>query len=57
MTAEAIALHHIDNLDAKLNAFRRAVELDPNAQSNWTEWSRMFERRLYKWQQGPEKVD
>ena len=54
MTSEAIALHHIDNLDAKLNAFHRAVLDDPNADSNWTEWSRMFERRLYKWQQGPE---
>ena len=50
VTAEAVALHHCDNIDAKLNAFARIVREDANPNSNWTEWSRMFERRLFKWQ-------
>ena len=52
MTAEAIALHHIDNLDAKVNAFQRLVQQDRDPDSQWTEWSRMFGRRLYKWRGG-----
>jgi len=47
-TAEAIALHYIDNLDAKLNAFETAMLEDWDPQSNWTEWNRVFERRLFK---------
>ena len=47
-TPEAIALHHLDNLDAKVYEFTRAIEEDPNKESNWTEWNKMFERRLYK---------
>lgn len=47
-TPEAIALHHLDNLDAKIHEFTRAIAEDPNSESNWTEWHRMFERRLYK---------
>ena len=43
MTAEAMALHYLDNLDAKMQSFREAKAVD----GNWTEWSRMFERRLY----------
>jgi 3'-5' exoribonuclease len=47
-TAEAIALHYIDNLDAKLAAFETAVLEDWNEQDNWTEWNRVFDRRLFK---------
>jgi len=43
MTAEAMALHYLDNLDAKMQSFKEAQPVD----GNWTEWSRMFERRLY----------
>ncbi len=47
-TAEAVALHHLDNLDAKVYGLNRAIAEDPNPDSNWTEWNRMFERRIYK---------
>lgn len=48
MTAEALALHYIDNLDAKLAAFAKAVE-DPAVEGlNWTPWQKMFEGYLYK---------
>lgn len=47
-TAEAIALHYLDNLDAKLNAFETAVLGDMDETDEWTEWSRVFNRRLFK---------
>ena len=48
MTAEALAVHHLDNLDAKINAFRSAMLKDRDPESRWTEWNRMFERKLFK---------
>jgi len=47
-TAEATALHYLDNLDAKMHAFHKAVQTDRDPESDWTEYSRMFGRRLYK---------
>ncbi len=48
MTAEAIALHYIDNLDAKLECFRKAAAEPGMEESNWTSYQRMFESYLYK---------
>ncbi len=48
MTPEAFALHHLDNLDAKVEASIRAIETARMPDSNWTEWNRMFKRMLYK---------
>ena len=48
MTPEALALHHLDNLDAKVEASSRAIETDRLADSSWTEWNQMFKRELYK---------
>ncbi len=48
MTPEAIALHHLDNLDAKLNEFSRSIADDPNAQSSWTPFSPRLDRKLFK---------
>ena len=31
MTPEAIALHHLDNLDAKVHEFARSIQDDPNS--------------------------
>jgi len=47
-TAEAVALHHIDNIDAKLVAFEQAMLDDVNPESRWTEWNRTFDRKLFK---------
>ncbi len=47
-TAEAIALHYLDNLDAKLNAFETALLEDVDEQANWTDWVRAFDRKLFK---------
>jgi 3'-5' exoribonuclease len=48
MTAEALALHYIDNLDAKLAAFFRATTQHPIAGDNWTAFQKMFDTYLYR---------
>ena len=48
MTMEAVALHYIDNLDAKMDAFATAVRDDKNGAGDWTGMVRMFDRFLYK---------
>jgi 3'-5' exoribonuclease len=48
MTAEAFALHHLDNLDAKLHAFWRDVAADGDPARRWTAWNKMFGGALYK---------
>jgi len=45
---EAIALHYIDNLDAKLTGARTAITADAPDGGTWTEFLRMFDRRLYR---------
>jgi len=48
MTTEAMAVHHLDNLDAKINAFNRIITSHPHEKEKWTDWAKMFERRLYR---------
>ena len=48
MTPEAIALHHLDNLDAKVHEFARSIQDDPNSGSNWTPYSPRLDRKLFK---------
>lgn len=54
MTPEAIALHYIDNLDAKLHEFDRSISDDPDGSSNWTPYSPRLQRKLYKGQRKSE---
>jgi 3'-5' exoribonuclease len=48
MTPEAIALHHLDNLDAKIHSFARAVKDDLNGDPRWTAFDPKMNRKLYK---------
>jgi 3'-5' exoribonuclease len=48
MTLEAIALHLIDNLDAKIHASTREIRDDPSRDSSWTPYQQSMGRRLYK---------
>lgn len=48
MTPEAIALHYLDNFDAKLNSFTREIRDDPNPSSAWTPYNQSLDRRLFK---------
>jgi 3'-5' exoribonuclease len=48
MTPEAIALHHLDNFDAKVHSFTRDIREDRNATSAWTPFNPALQRRLFK---------
>jgi 3'-5' exoribonuclease len=48
MTPEAIALHHLDNFDAKVHSFTRDIREDRNTTSAWTPYSQATQRRLFK---------
>ena len=48
MTPEAVALHHLDNLDAKIHQFTREIREDGNASSSWTQFNTSLQRRIFK---------
>ncbi|MBX6315467.1 MAG: HD domain-containing protein [Isosphaeraceae bacterium] len=48
MTPEAIALHYLDNLDAKIHLFTREIRDDPGRESSWTPFHQNLGRRLFK---------
>ncbi len=48
MTPEAIALHHLDNLDAKVHSFTRDIREDANSTNAWTAFNPSLQRRLFK---------
>src|SRR3982751_4417135 len=48
MTLEAVALHYLDNLDAKIHAFSREIRDDPCRESSWTPFHQNLGRRLFK---------
>lgn len=48
MTPEAMILHTIDNLDAKLHEFMRAIHDDPNSGSHWTLFIPRLDRKIFK---------
>jgi 3'-5' exoribonuclease len=47
-TAEAILVHHLDNLDAKLAMLFTAIDSDPDETSEWTQWIQPLETKIYK---------
>jgi 3'-5' exoribonuclease len=48
MTPEAIALHHLDNFDAKVHSFTRDIRDDRQGTSAWTPYNPSLQRRLFK---------
>ncbi len=48
MTPEAIFLHHLDNLDAKVNEFSTLIAADPNMESRWTPYNTNLARKIFK---------
>jgi 3'-5' exoribonuclease len=48
MTLEALVLHHLDNLDAKLHNFTQIIREDVNSESPWTTFQPSLGRKLYK---------
>jgi 3'-5' exoribonuclease len=47
-TAEAIMVHYLDNLDAKLAMVFGAIESDLDEASDWTSWVPALETRVFK---------
>ncbi len=48
LTLEAMALHHLDNLDAKIAAATSIIETDVSADGNWTNYNPALGRKLWK---------
>ncbi len=49
MTPEAIALHYLDNFDAKVHSFTRDIREDRGSKTSaWTPYNPSLERRLFK---------
>jgi 3'-5' exoribonuclease len=47
-TMEALVIHYIDDMDAKVNAFQGFIENAEDDESDWTPFHRLFERFIYK---------
>ena len=45
---EAILVHYLDNLDAKVAMMADAVESDPDQRSDWTTYLKALETRIFK---------
>ncbi|OGQ01583.1 MAG: hypothetical protein A2Z51_11380 [Deltaproteobacteria bacterium RBG_19FT_COMBO_52_11] len=48
MTLEALLLHHLDDLDAKVNGFLAWIEKEKGAPSRWTSYHKLFDRFIFK---------
>jgi len=47
-TVEALIVHFIDDLDAKVNAFQEFIAAAPDDESDWTPYHRLLERFIYR---------
>ncbi|MEK6799433.1 MAG: HD domain-containing protein [Planctomycetota bacterium] len=45
---EAMAIHYLDNLDAKVHMFLTEIENDRDPQGRWTNYNKAIETRVYK---------
>ena len=45
---EAVMVHYLDNIDAKVHQFTEAIAKDPDPESEWTQYVRTLETRVYK---------
>lgn len=48
LLGEALLLHHLDNLDSKIECMRSAVEKDKLAEGNWTSYVSSLDRPVLK---------
>ena len=45
---EAMVVHYLDNLDAKVNMFLAEIEKDPDPVSHWTNYNRALATKIFK---------
>ncbi|QDU25917.1 3'-5' exoribonuclease YhaM [Anatilimnocola aggregata] len=48
MTLEAMALHYLDNLDAKMHAVKQLLQEDSGSESHWTSYNAPLSRKFFK---------
>ena len=48
MIPEAVALHHLDNFDAKVNSFTSLIRDDPDPEAAWTPFDHLNGCRIFK---------
>lgn len=48
MTVEALILHKLDDLDSKIQAMQWIIERDDSLNGEWTSYSQMFQRPLFR---------
>jgi len=57
-TLEALLLHQLDDLDAKVNGFLAWIEKEKDNSSRWTSYHKLFERFIFKPEsRGPQVED
>ena len=56
-TLEAVVLHLLDMLDARVRGFQDHVERRAAPGASWTEWSGMFGTALYRGEEGQEAAE
>jgi len=47
-TLEALVLHHLDNLDAKLASYINVIDTDISVDGNWTNYNSGIGRKLWR---------
>jgi len=47
-TMEAVILNFIDDLDSKINGVRTHIEREPESESSWTRYHRLYDRYFFK---------
>jgi 3'-5' exoribonuclease len=48
MTPEAVAVHYLENLDAKLNMYLSKIHATPDADGDWTEYVRGIDTKIFR---------
>ncbi len=47
-TMEAVILNFIDDLDSKINGLRTHIDREPDSESSWTQYHRLYDRYFFK---------
>jgi 3'-5' exoribonuclease len=56
-TLEALLLHHLDDLDAKMNGFIAWIDKEKGSPSRWTSYHKLFDRFILKPDEGKRNED
>lgn len=47
-TMEAVILNFLDDLDSKINGVRTHIDREPDSESSWTQYHRLYDRYFFK---------